>query len=99
MTDYSRQQEIEYFSNLKDLPSELKKYFSNISNGSNFDYLNFINSINEYYSGVNKYKNLLSYEHSRLKELQSYFSEFRNLSKSKKKLILLLQMQKETKLN
>lgn len=85
MTEYSRQQEIEYFNNLKDLPSKLKKYFSSISNDSSFDYLNFINSINEYYSGINKYKNLLSYESSRLKELQNYFSEFRNLSKSKKK--------------
>lgn len=85
MTDFSRQQEIEYFKNLKNLPSQLEECFEAISDSESFDYLHFINLINQYYSGLGKYQNLISYEKNRLEELQKYFSKFRQLSKKEKK--------------
>lgn len=85
MADFAKKQEIDYFLGLKDLPKKLHDKLSDITNKNNFDYFSFINLINEYYSGLSNYQQLLKYEQTRLATLNDFFKEFRRLSKKGKK--------------
>ncbi len=80
--EFERGQELAYYQEYflsADLPQPLKDRFKTIfspSDGTSFDYIEFINLINILHDGVNKYKTILNYEVNRLEQLQEVIDEY-----------------------
>ena len=80
MIEDEKKNEQEYYTiniiNNEKLPSSLRNKCKTLFSNDSFNYVDFINIINEYYTGLDNYKQNLNYESTRLHKLQALYDKF-----------------------